>query len=286
MAESPAHKLGQVIGNLLEGVILPVLQDFCEKHELYLDKQGNRGKARAGKKVTWEDKYGNFHDLDFVVEREGTSDKKGRPLAFIEVAWRRYTKHSKNKAQEIQGAVLPIAELYQWEKPFLGAIVAGEFTQPSLDQLNSVGFKVLYFPYDSIVEAFKSLEIEVAFNESTPDHLFENCIKKIEQLSDTDRDQLKAILKKINATAIEKFIGLLAATIERAIIYVKVLPLYGHEKGFGTAQEAIEYLNNEDTENREKIFQKYEIFVKFNNGDLINGTFKEKKGALNFLKNM
>ena len=112
MAESPSHKFGQVIGNLLEEIIDSILTDFCDQRGLYLDRKGRRGKARKGSKVTWKDKYGNEHDLDFVIEKGGSPDEIGRPIAFIETAWRRYTKHSRNKVQEIQGAVLPVAECH------------------------------------------------------------------------------------------------------------------------------------------------------------------------------
>jgi len=119
MASSPSHKFGQIIGDLFEEIVGPQVQDFCNKRGLYLDKKGERGAAHGGRKVSWQDKFGNDHDLDFVIEKGGTKDRQGRPLAFIEAAWRRYTKHSRNKAQEIQGAVLPIAERYEWDKPFL-----------------------------------------------------------------------------------------------------------------------------------------------------------------------
>lgn len=102
MAESPAHKFGQMIGELLETVVLPQLEIFCKNRKLYLDYRKKTRAIRTGKKVTWEDQYGNTHDLDFVIEQDGTDERIGRPLAFIETAWRRYTKHSRNKAQEIR----------------------------------------------------------------------------------------------------------------------------------------------------------------------------------------
>src|SRR5690349_3737803 len=103
MALSPSHKFGQDLGKLLEYVVLyeilkPRLEAFAKQKSFFLDSQGARP-ARAGKKVTWLDKYGNSHDLDFVIEAGGTAKKVGRPVAFIEAAWRRYTKHSKNKVQ-------------------------------------------------------------------------------------------------------------------------------------------------------------------------------------------
>ena len=47
MAQSPAHKFGQIIGNLLEAVIYPLLLKYCNKNNLYLDKVGLRP-ARQG----------------------------------------------------------------------------------------------------------------------------------------------------------------------------------------------------------------------------------------------
>lgn len=120
MAESPAHRFGQLIGNLLEELVESFLLEFANRNRLYLDYQKRLRTARKGKKVTWEDSYGNVHDLDFVLERGGNDDVLGTPVAFIEVAWRRYTKHSRNKVQEIQGAILPLAEKHRWCNPFLG----------------------------------------------------------------------------------------------------------------------------------------------------------------------
>ena len=93
----PAHRFGQLIGDLLEEVIQTILDEFCVYHNLFLDAKGTRGEARKGKKVTWVDKYGNSHDLDFVIEKDGSANKQGRPVAFIETAWRRYTKKTKTE---------------------------------------------------------------------------------------------------------------------------------------------------------------------------------------------
>jgi len=114
MAQSPAHQFGQFIGNMIEGIVRPILEDFCQSHDLYLDYQGKKRSLRQGKEVRWEDRFGNVHDLDYVIERGGSDQIIGDPIAFVEVAWRRYTKHSRNKAQEIQGAIRPLAERYAW----------------------------------------------------------------------------------------------------------------------------------------------------------------------------
>ena len=85
MAKSPSHKFGQIIGNVLESAILPLLEKFAIKYNLYLDKKGKRP-CRSGLKCSWTDLYGNTHDLDYVFERGGTRDEKGTPAAFIEAA--------------------------------------------------------------------------------------------------------------------------------------------------------------------------------------------------------
>jgi hypothetical protein len=166
MAAAAGHQFGQFIGEYCETALEPLLQEFADKHGLYLDKEGSRP-VRKGKKLTWIDSHGFGHDLDYVFERGGTPDKIGTPVAFIESAWRRYTKHSKNKAQEITGAVLPIAEKHHFSAPMLGCILVGDYTSPAIKQLQTIGFKILYLNYASVLEAFKSVDIDAGFDEKT-----------------------------------------------------------------------------------------------------------------------
>ncbi|MBW4512994.1 MAG: hypothetical protein KME64_41905 [Scytonematopsis contorta HA4267-MV1] len=66
MAESFSHKWGQIVGNLIQEFVVEIFQQFASEHGLYLDYQRKR-KARKSKKVSWQDRYGNFHDLDYFV---------------------------------------------------------------------------------------------------------------------------------------------------------------------------------------------------------------------------
>ncbi|MCB1397592.1 MAG: hypothetical protein KDJ98_16850 [Rhodobacteraceae bacterium] len=284
MAESPSHKFGQIVGNQLEEIMKPVLQDFCDSRGLYLDVQGKRSGVRKGKKVTWLDRYGNSHDLDFVIEKGGTPSQKGRPVAFIEAAWRRYTKHSRNKAQEIQGAILPIAEEYQWDRPFLGAVLAGVFTQGSLDQLASVGFKVLYFPYDSVVAAFGNIGIDVRFDETTPDEDFANCVAAIEALDDSAHDRIKQYLIEANGDLFQSFLKELERVLDRMIERLIVVPLFGDEHEFHTIESAASYIDGFAEGENGGEFRKYEIIAKFSNGDSIEASFRDKVEARKFLR--
>lgn len=283
MAKSPAHRFGQIIGDLLEEIILPQLQQYCDERGLYLDKKGKRA-ARPGSKVSWQDRYENFHDLDFVIESGGTDDVLGRPVAFIEAAWRRYTKHSRAKAQEIQGAVMPIAEKHHWDKPFLGAILAGVFTRDSLAQMRSCGFETILMPYDSIVEAFGSVGINARFDEDTPDDKFEHAVKQIEALKPEKREELKKHLVESNMGQLKGFFDSLKKAIDRTISTVIVVPLHGAENAFESVEAAKQFLMDHDQSSaKDGVFRKYEIIVRYSNGDRVDASFEEKAAALDFL---
>ncbi len=283
MAESPAHKFGQVIGGLLESVVMPSLEQFCERQGLYLDYQKKIRPARHGRKVSWEDSYGNSHDLDFVIERNGSDYEIGQPVAFIEAAWRRYTKHSRNKAQEIQGAILPLAEKYRWNNPFLGAVLAGEFTHGSLEQLRSQGFQVLYFPYETLVEAFASEEIDIRFDESTPDDDFRKCAEQIAGTTDDAMQRIKEQLIQANSVQIAQFFAALDARLGRSIRRVLIVPLYGRVNEFSTIEEALQFLDAHAIYEGSGEFRKYEILVEFSNGDKVDAFFSTKQKVREFL---
>jgi hypothetical protein len=283
MAESPAHRFGQLIGELLESVVLPQLEEFCRIQGLYLDHQKRDRPVRSGKKVSWTDQYGNAHDLDFVIEREGTDQQIGRPVAFIESAWRRYTKHSRNKAQEIQGAILPLAEKYRWNNPFLGTVLAGVFTKNSLDQLRSQGFQVLYFPYESLIAAFQSEGINIAFDEATPDDVFRNTSNQIEKTPPEIIGRIRMHLVAGNQAAIDSFFAALRQRLSRQVTRVVVVPLYGRVNEFATIEDALRFLEGHKIYEGSAVFRKYEIRVEFSNGDKVEAFIEAKNKVKEFL---
>jgi len=273
-----------MVGKLLEEILQPVLLEFAEGRSLFLDRHGLRAGVRKGLKLSWADHYGNSHDLDFVIEKDGTTTRQGRPVAFIEAAWRRYTKHSRNKAQEIQGAILPIAEEYRWDKPFLGAVLAGEFSPPSLEQLTSRGFKLVYIPYVTVVAAFADVEIDARFDEQTPDRDFARCVDQIEALDESERERIKAKIRALNAGEFERFFADLKRKLDRLVERVVVLPLFGTSLVFSTLDDAVKFIEEFDSDASSTDFQKYEAIVTFTNGDKIDGIFADKGDALKFLE--
>lgn len=283
MAISPSHQFGQIIGDAVEAAVIPLLERFAKEYRLYLDKQGDRP-CRSGKKCSWVDLNGNSHDLDFVLERGGTRSRRGMPVAFIETAWRRYTKHSRNKVQEIQGAIMPLVETYRNSAPFPGVILAGVFTGAALTQLRSLGFTILLFPYETIVAVFRKFGIDAAFDESTSVAAFQKKIAAYKALSTAKGKRLQAELMRANAESVKEFIASLAIAASRQIERIIVLPLHGLGHEVTTIGEAIEFIENYCEAANVDNFDRYEIQVRYNNGNKIDATFGNKDGAIEFLR--
>ena len=285
MAKAPVHKLGQMIGDFVEKYFEGELTQICDERQLYLDVVGKIRPARKGKKVSWHDVYGNKHDLDFVIERDGSDTVLGVPAAIIESAWRRYTKHSKNKAQEIQGAVLPIAEKYKYHKPFLGAVIAGVYTEPSITQLNSCGFETIYFKYEDIITAFASVDVDVNYGEDTSDDEAQQKVIALEELSPEQYQQVFDEIIALSLQEVNTFKTKLKNALDRQIQQIVIAPLYGINNIFATIDDAIDYLNNFDSNEIPKSIELMKIYiqVRYSNGDNISGEFSTNEAATDFL---
>jgi len=292
MAESLAHRWGQIIGDAFEMFVRSILADMARQHNLYLDFKRPR-KARGGQgKVTWQDGYGNKHDLDYVLERGGDEEKLGVPAAFIESAWRRYTKHSKNKVQEIEAAVMPVALTFSRLQPFLGAVLAGEFTGNALHQLESKGFAVLHVSYESILIAFKELGIDASSEDGvggTTERQFREKITKWESLPQPQSiNRLLAKLHALHKREIVDFKQRLEAAITRRVNSVRLTVLRGQSVECSDIESAIIYLVEEEKSYRLREDgehqESFEIQVRFNTGAKIDATFPKRAEAIAFLR--
>ena len=283
MAISPAHRLGQIIGEQIEAAVQEPLAAIAREYKLYLDYRHPR-KARGNKKrVEWTDWKGNSHILDYVIEEGGSETVQGRPRAFIETAWRRYTKHSKNKAQEIQGAITPLAETYQDTHPFLGAVLAGEFTEPSIEQFKSHHFQLIHCSYETVLEAFASEGIDVSSEEDTSEEELQEKVEAFERLSRSQRELIAVRIQELHSKQFETFFESLRSSLRRRVEFILVLPLYGTQHHFDTIRDAVDYITNHHPATPSLGFVKYELNVRYSNGDEIRGTFHEKDKAIEFL---
>lgn len=176
---SAGHKLGQLIGDWFEEhFVFPLLQDLSKTLGLFLDSRFLQRDAR-GDKIQWEDIEGNNVDYDFVLEIDGTNLQIGIPVAFIESFWRRGSRHSKDKARDDSGKLLPMLEIYPSAR-FLGIISAGDFTNPARELVKSRGIELFYVPKDKLIRAFSDNGLIIDYPDSSPESEKALIVKKFE----------------------------------------------------------------------------------------------------------
>ncbi|RKZ46933.1 MAG: hypothetical protein DRR16_09890 [Candidatus Parabeggiatoa sp. nov. 3] len=150
---SSGHKLGQLIGDWFEEYfVLPLLKNVANELQLFIDSRFIKRMVR-GRKIGWLDSDGNTVDYDYVLELHGTENEIGIPVAFVECFWRRGARHSKDKARDDTGKLMPMRETYPTAR-FLGIIAAGDFTKPARDLIRSREIDLFYVPKDKIIKAF------------------------------------------------------------------------------------------------------------------------------------
>lgn len=260
------------------------LQALADRHGLYLDYYHARAARGNRPKVTWKDHKGNTHDLDYVMELGGSETIAGVPKAFIETAWRRYTKHSRNKAQEIQGAIGPLAETYRDSHPFLGVVLGGVFTAGSLNQLASHNFHILYYPYDSVVQAFAAAGVDAQFGETSSDTEMQSKVDAYEALSDASKSVVGRTLLTLHSDELAAFVKSLEVVLTRTVEAVSIVALHGSSQMMSTVTEALAFLTDYAEEPLAHPFVRYEVMLRYTNGNEVSGKFSDKASALEYLK--
>ncbi|NJO55758.1 MAG: hypothetical protein HC834_04695 [Rhodospirillales bacterium] len=218
------------------------------------------------------------------MEAGGTDDKLGNPKAFIEIAYRRYTKHSRNKAQEIQGAIGPLAHTYAHDHPFIGVVLAGVFTEGSLTQLRSHGFGVLYMPFKSIVKAFNVVGIDADFDEESTDAGVQSKVEAWAKLPAGATARVGSALRRIERAAFTAFLAELEKCLARKVASVYVLALHGRARELADVESAVAFIEEFDEAKAGGSFIRYEVDIRYTNKDEIHATFNAKSEAIKFLR--
>ena len=290
MAKAAGHLWGQIIGNAFEEAVKLRLAEFANNNGLYLDMKGQRAARGSLLKAAWTDAQGNLHDLDFVLEKDGSDAAVGRPVAFVECAWRRYTRHSRNKAQEIQGAILPIVEQWKSAAPLYAAALCGVFTHRSITQLKSLGFRVIYLSHDDIFSALNTAlrrsGLDATFDETTPDADIQRKVDAWRGLSERSRNSaVRSILAMLDEDSdLRAFLASVAIAASRQVEVVRVLPLHGNPVDCRTPDEAIRFVEVYLPTNDDLPVVRYEVQIRYDNGDKAEGAFNSKEGAIEFLR--
>jgi hypothetical protein len=199
---SAGHSLGQKVGDWLEEFfVLPLLTQVARHLKLFLDHRFRTRPARGGEKIAWKDEEDNEVDYDFVMELDGNDKSIGIPVAFFECFWRRGKRHSKDKARDDSGKLMPMRDTYPTAR-FLGIVAGGDFTGPASTLVQSRRIDLFCVPKAKIITAFQKHRIQIDYPDRTPEET------KAQLVEAFDRSMVPAIKPKIAKT----LIGLIGRT--------------------------------------------------------------------------
>ena len=211
---SSGHKLGQLIGNWYEEYfVLPLLEKAAYALELFVDSRFVEREIREGK-ILWEDIDKNSVDYDYVLELGGTKENLGVPVAFIECFWRRGARHSKDKARDDSGKLMPMRDTYPTAR-FLGIVSAGDFTRSARELVMSRNIDLFYVPKEKIVNAFLSCGLIMDYPDKLAEDEKATIVEKFDsEFSDQKKKEVqKSLLNLIGTVAIDSYVDRLRARL-------------------------------------------------------------------------
>jgi hypothetical protein len=143
---------------------------------------------------------------------------------------------------------------------------------------------VLYFPYESLLAAFAEAGIDAAFDEDTADAVLLRKVKAYEKLKPARRERIARFLRDRRKADLDVFTSSLRVALTRSVIAVYVLPLHGAARTLADVPEAIAFIESFDESKPCNPFTRYEVGVRYGNGDEIRGEFKDRTTAIAFLR--
>ncbi|MEM6644721.1 MAG: hypothetical protein AAF730_00565 [Bacteroidota bacterium] len=223
---SAGHKLGQEIGNWWEPyIMLPLLQRVAASLDLYLD-HGYHERTCRGAKIVWEDDEGNGVDYDFVLELGGTDEEVGVPVAFVEGFWRRGGRHSKDKARDDSGKLLPMKDTYPTAR-FLGIVAGGELTKPARTLIHSRDIDLLYVVKDQVLASFEEAGLVMTY----PDEASEadkSAIQSTFDLAwneDKKKEVAQNLFERMGEAAVNAYVARVQASLSAIPVEVRITEL-------------------------------------------------------------
>ncbi|HEY0268189.1 MAG TPA: hypothetical protein VGC12_03030, partial [Methyloradius sp.] len=127
---------------------------------------------------------------------------------------------------------------------------------------------------------------DIAFDQKTSHAVFAKAIRRLANLTSKDMESIRNALTNVSKNETDKFMAALQATLERFIVHVILIPLYGTEAKFTTVAEAITQLGKINSTKPTGMLHKIEIIVDYNNKDSIRASFANQSAAQDFLKKL
>lgn len=241
---SSGHKLGQLVGDWFQDYfVTPLLQEVAGRLRLYLDHRNNQRQVR-GDKILWRDDDNNVVDYDFVLELNGNENQLGIPVAFLESFWRRGARHSKDKARDDSGKLMPMRSTYPTAR-FLGIVACGEFTRPASELVWSRNIDLFYVPKAKVIEAFLGLGLIMDYNDKANEETKAGIANAFERLL-TEEIKLRAaeaLRGLMGEMAIKSYVTRVQAALSTAPVEFRIVSqLHSKPMVFETVEAVADFL--------------------------------------------
>lgn len=189
-----------------ECFVLPLLIKVADHLQLYLDHRFRKRPSRR-EKIVWADDENNDVDYDFVLELDGTDEQRGIPVAFLECFWRRGSRHSKDKARDDSGKLMPMRNVHPTAR-FLGIIAGGDFTKPARQLVLSREIDLFYVPKAKIIQAFEAVGLTIDYPDKAPEaykqELADRCVSALNKR--ISRKVAESLRNLVGETALEAYV--------------------------------------------------------------------------------
>ena len=138
----------------------------------------------------------------------------------------------------------------------------------------------------TIIKAFAGISVVAKFDEDTSDEELKNRVEKIQELSKARRNTVVNNLISLNQKQVDSFLYTLEKHVTRHVDWVRILPLYGNSVEYASVEEAISFVQDYHEAEQNVPLIKYEIEVRYSNGDRVSGQFHEKQAAMSYFNRL
>ncbi len=228
-----------------------------------------------GEKIIWQDVDGNNVDFDFVLELDGTTNKRGIPIAFFETFWRRGSRHSKDKARDDSGKLMPMKDTFPTAR-VLGIISAGDFTNPAKELVKSRGIDLFYVEKNKIISAWQKHDLVIDYHDKSSEEIKNQISSDIIDSINVDINLLNnvanTLMEIVGQQAIKSYIQRLVSQIG-AVPQKYIIEIQSKTDGFtfNSYKGVDEFLIDEEPDIRKfDQHQYYGYSVEFYDGDVFN----------------
>lgn len=139
---NPASALGEKIGHIFEDAVQRnVMSTIMEC-------------GFTAKPEKMKNGSDNKYQIDLVVR-----DKYGKPVILVETKYIRYKKHNRDKGSWLCTAHYNLKKSHPSIRK-LTAVLAGNWSEPSLEMMKSFGMEIIRIPFDKFVDVLLEYDVE------------------------------------------------------------------------------------------------------------------------------